>query len=222
MINPKNYFLLALILAALSFAAAKSAGAHQPRYVPDSQLVLIKNPAISQAFYGELKGDSAHYLIDLKQEQALYLRILVPDLPEIKKDKTVTVDYAPELGVKAAGFAKLDPASAPWENFHEEFAGDDYWQGPELKRPAEAGYYLIKVSSPDNTGKYVLVIGDKEEFPAAEIGKALIAVPQLKMKFYDKPVWQWFNGKVGKYFLLGLGLLLVVGFMFRKFHQVYK
>jgi hypothetical protein len=218
----QNLLILTLILAAVSLVAANNAQAHQPRYIQDNQLVLIKNPAVSQAFYGELKEWPAYYLIDLKKAQELYFQILVPDLPKIQKDKSVTVEYLAELGKPAAAFAALDPGSVAWKGFYEEYAGDNYLEGPEVKKTGEAGYYIIKISNPDNAGKYVLVVGEKEEFPPREIAKALITIPQLKVKFFDKPLWQSFQGKIGKYLGFGLAALIIIGYLFYKFHRIYK
>lgn len=219
----KNYFLL-LIAAFIvfSFAAASSAQAHQPRYTKDNQVVLIKNPDISQAFYGELRGRTAYYLIDLQEARDLYFQIMAPDLPGIQKDKTIAVEYVPELGQPATSFASIDPNSAAWQNYYEEYAGDNYFAGPSIRKSGEPGYYIIKVSSPDNTGKYVLVVGEKEEFPAPEIIKALITIPQLKKNFFQEPLSQWFNGKIGKYFGLGLLVIIIFSFLFHKFRQIYK
>lgn len=219
----KNYlFFLVLASVALSFAAAGVVQAHQPRYIKDGQLVIIKNSDISQAFYGELKGRSADYLIDLKEAGDLYFQILAPDLPGVDKDKTVTIDYAPALGRPAVNFAIIDPASAVWQNFYEEYGGDNYLAGPSVKKSGEPGYYFIKITSPDNSGKYVLAAGEKEEFPPLEIIKALITMPQLKKDFFQEPISQWFNGKIGKYFGFGLLIIIIVGYLFHKFRQVYK
>ena len=86
---------------------AAEAQAHQPRIVSDSWLTLIENPEVSQAFYGELKGHEAYYLIDLKQAGDLYLQLLVPDLPGVAKDKSAAVEYSPELGAKKSGRTRL-------------------------------------------------------------------------------------------------------------------
>jgi hypothetical protein len=216
----KNLFIISLVI--ISFTLASNAWAHEPRYITDDQLVVIKKSDISQAFYGELKGGQADYIIDLKQTQDLYFQILVPDLPGIQKDKTITVYYVSDLGQPAVGFLSLDPNLEAWTNFYEEYAGDNYWQGPQEKKTGEPGYYYIKISSPDNLGKYVLVVGDKEEFPPAEIAKALITIPQLKTKFFDKPIWQSFQGKIGKYFGISLLILIVFGYLFHRFQRVYK
>jgi len=217
-----SFSLSAIALVALSFSLAPAVLAHEPRYIKDDQPVVIKNPDVSQAFYGELKGEPAYYLINLKRTQDLYFQILVPDLPGIEKNKTVTVEYLPEFGAKPENFIKLSPDSAVWKNFYEEYAGDNYFKGPEEKKPGEAGYYIIRVDSPDDAGKYVLVVGEKEEFPAGEMAKALITIPQLKTQFFNKPVWQSFQGKLGKYFGLSLLILIVFGYMFRRFHRDFR
>ena len=218
----KESWLIFVFCLLAGFIVAPLAQAHEPRLVPDNQLVLIKNPEVSQAFYGELKGHEAYYLIDLKETQDLYLQILVPDLSAIGKDKSVVVEYLSELGVKATDFAKLDAAGVDWQKYYEEYAGDNYWQGPDLKKSADSGYYLIKVTSPDNQGKYVLVVGEKEEFPVIEAAKALIIIPQLKKDFFQEPVSQWFDGKIGKYFSMGLMVLIIFVLMFWRFNRVMK
>lgn len=216
-------FLLVFVLSFIaSFFIAATALAHQPRYVKDDQLVIIKNPDISQAFYGELNDRPAYYLIDLKEAQDLYFQILAPNLPGIQKDKTVTVEYTPTLGQAAVSFIKIEPGLAVWQNFYEEYADDNYFAGPSVKKSGEPGYYIIKITSSDNTGKYVLVVGEKEEFSALEIAKALITIPQLKKNFFQEPLQRWFNGKIGKYFGLGLLIVIVFGFIFHKFHRIYK
>ncbi|MDO8668530.1 MAG: hypothetical protein Q7K35_05615 [bacterium] len=215
-------FFITFFLIVFSFAIGLNVWAHEPRFIKDDQLVVIKNSEVSQAFYGELNGRAAYYLIDLKEERDLYFQILVPDLPGIQKDKTVTIDHAPELDQLPVNFAKIDPNSIVWKSFYEEYAGDNYFEGPSVKKIAEPGYYNIKITSPDNTGKYVLVVGDKEEFPALEMAKALITIPQLKTGFFNKPLWRSFEGKIGKYFGIGLLIAIVFIFMFHKFRQVYK
>ncbi|MDP2709282.1 MAG: hypothetical protein Q8O93_04565 [bacterium] len=218
----KQIYYSAIFILAFGLLAAAPAEAHQPRLVDGNQLVLIKQPEISQAFYGELKGYEAYYLIDLQQAQDLYFQILTPDLPGIAKDKAVDIKYMNELGAESEEFARLDPASAEWTEFYEELAGDHYWQGPEIKQPAEPGYYVVKVTSPDQAGKYVLVVGEKEEFPPLEAVKAALIIPQLKKNFFNQPLTAWFNGKLGRYFGLGLiGFLLLI-FMFHRFNKVYK
>ena len=49
--------------------------------------------------------------------------------------------------------------------FYEPFGGDRDLLGPEYDGEVPAGAYSVVVTSPDNTGKYVLAVGRKEKFP---------------------------------------------------------
>ncbi|MEA1963902.1 MAG: hypothetical protein U9O41_02095 [Candidatus Aerophobetes bacterium] len=100
--------------------------------------------------------------------------------------------------------------------YYEEFGGDSYYKGPELRsNPDEEGLprgvdvsegeYTIRVFSPNNEGKYVLIVGEKEEFPLEEIIHTLIVLPQLKADFFEKsPLTAYFN-------LIGLFMAVFVG-----------
>ena len=80
----------------------------------------------------------------------------------------------------------------------------------------------LRQLSPENQGKYVLVVGEKEEFPAAEMAKALLTVPQLKKNFFHEPALEWFNGKAGKYAGGGLLAIIILGLMFHRFNKVIR
>ncbi|MFH0874294.1 MAG: hypothetical protein V1846_05670 [Candidatus Komeilibacteria bacterium] len=170
-----------------------SVSAHQPRIV-GSNLVEISNPEVSQAFYGELKGAPAQFRISSSQDFKLYIGLLVPAIPNIKKDISAEV-YRVEDG-KNVPVAVLDGSNFNWTFFYEEFGQDNYFWGPEyaaadsargreLKgQPVPAGDYRIKVSNPENSGKYVLVTGFLETFPLSEILHASIIMPRLKAQFF--------------------------------------
>ena len=46
----------------------------------------VKNPEVAQAFYGELKGERQVFDTVASRDFNLYLSLLVPDLPDVKKD----------------------------------------------------------------------------------------------------------------------------------------
>lgn len=178
--------------------------AHQPRIVFDKELsspLKIENPEVSQAFYGELKENPEYYSIEQENYFGLYVQILVPDTKGIEKDISV------EITKNNNPFYKLYGANYSWQPFYEEFAGDNYFGGPELfwdssSGPnAEPGNYIIKVFSPDNKGKYVLVVGKKESFPPKEMLNTLVSMPKLK-SFFDKPTIAIFQGIIGKGILI--------------------
>jgi hypothetical protein len=177
--------------------------AHQPRIVGNQTLIEVKNPDISQAFYAKLNGSPQVYKIVSDKPLQLYVNLLVPALPNINTDVSAEVyrgSDAPESLLK-----KLDGSSYVWTKFFEPFGGDTYLKGPEYEEPVPAGTYLVKVSSPDNQGKYAVAIGKKEKFPPGEILRTIVILPKLKKTFFEKsPLTAYFN-------LSGVFLLVVIG-----------
>ena len=158
----------------------------------------IKNPEVSQAFYGKLKRTAEYYLISEEKPFNLYIQILSPDIENAKKDFLV------ELYLNNTLITVLNGTEHNWTLFHEEFAGDTYWQGPEFEKKASSGNYLIKISNENNEGKYVLVVGRLESFPFKEIINAYMTIPKLKTDFFNKPaIYSLFN-------LMGLFLLVLL------------
>ena len=200
----KFYFLIILVLGIFW---ANQALAHQPRLIKDTVIVKVNNPEVSQAFYGILNGSPQYFLLNEKKEFSLYLNILVPYLPDAKKDFLVEV-FKGSKDEQVNKLFYLAGSEFKWTYFYEEYGGDAYWQGPELKKPLPAGEYLIKLSNPQNSGKYSLAIGEKEEFPPNEIFNTLIVLPQIKVMIFNKSPWSAFTNKIGRY--LGTGLLLIL------------
>lgn len=181
--------------------------AHQPRLV-ESNFIEVQNPEISQAFYGELKGEPVYYKIESSEPFSLYVGILVPDIIGINKDVSAEIYF--EKDGQRELLALLNGTNHDWSNFYEEFAGDNYFWGPEFKaedatefvpkgKKVKAGIYTIKVFSPDNQGKYVFVVGEKEEFPAGEIANTVKVLPKIKSYFFGKSAWSLFFNRIGIY-----------------------
>ena len=211
-------FLLVLVSAAL---------AHQPRIV-SGELTQIENPEVSQAFYGELKGKPDYYQIKSGDPFSLYVGVLVPELEGIGKDVSVEIrkehehdeeEPEPEHEKNETLFL-LDGLEHEWTYYYEEFGGDSYYKGPELRSnpdeealprgvDVDEGTYTIKVFSPDNEGKYVLVVGEREEFPLNEIVNTLFVLPTLKAQFFGKSPWTAYFNLIGLFFLIFV--LVVVG-----------
>jgi len=111
----------------------------------------------------------------------LYVGILVPDLEGIDKDVSVEISRE-DLHIEETPVQEQEEEEVPillngleyeWTRLYEPFAGDWYWEGPEFRgNPPEEelpqgvkvdeGTYTLKVFSPDNEGKYVLVVGERE------------------------------------------------------------
>ncbi len=210
------------------FGSADLGYAHQPRITAKS-LTKVENPEVSQAFYGELKGQPHYYRIESAKPFRLYVGILVPDIKGIKKN--VSAQVSKGRGHKADSpehedeeerpFFVLDGLEHNWTRYYEEFAGDNYYFGPELKAKStegdrvprgirvDEGTYTIKVFNPANKGKYVLVVGDQEQFPLSEIMRTVITLPWLKSEFFGKSPFTAFLNLTGL-FLLGFLIIVAV------------
>jgi len=164
--------------------------AHQPRIVQEGTgLIVVEDPEISKAYYGELKGEPTTYTFSSEEEIDIYINLLVP-YTETEEHEVFSAELLDSEGKQ---IALLDGYGHNWTIFYEEFGQDTYWKGPELGEDFKsiskipAGTYYIRVFNEDNTGKYVLAVGDKESFPISEIINAIITVPIIKFVFFGKP-----------------------------------
>jgi len=193
------------------FLLAYAVSAHQPRFV-DEDFTHIKNPEVSQAFYGELDGFPEKFQIKSDNPFMLYVGILVPYLDNIDKDISVEINSGKDK-------FSLNGLEHEWTEFYEEYAGDAYYEGPEMKQQVSEGIYDIVVFSPDNKGKYVLVVGQKEEFPFNEMIKTMRSLPRLKIFFEKSPLTAFVN-MVGFFlfitYIMTAGTILILIWLIRK------
>ena len=177
--------------------------AHQPRIVTKDS-VEIYNPVISQAFYATMNGKPQIYTIKSDKPFDLYVQLTLPDINGIKKDFVVDIYHNNHR------LAELKGTDADWTSFYEPFGGDNYLEGPDFeKKNADTGTYTIKVTSPDNTGKYILVTGKEESFPPSEIVKTIILLPKIKRFMGESALTAYFN-YTGLFILLSLLIIAAI------------
>ena len=214
------------LLLGFFLLATVSCSSHQPRIVSE-EMTQIENPEVSQAFYAGLKGKPDYYQIESEEPFKLYVGILVPDLEGIDKDVSVEITREDlQIGEKLVqgheneeALIILSGLEYEWTRLYEPFGGDWYWEGPELRgnSPEEElpegvevdeGTYTIKVFSPDNEGKYALVVGEKEEFPLKEMVRTLFVLPKLKAEFFERSPWTAYFNLVGVFLAISIGILI--------------
>ncbi len=207
----KKVFPLFLFLCVL---IPMSASAHQPRMVESRQTAVV-DPEISKAYYGKLTGVPDVYTIHASAPFNLYVNILVPDISGQKKDVSATISK------DGKPFLALDGTQFAWQKMFEPFGHDNYWTGPEYRAVADAGTYVVTVTSGNNDSKYSLAIGEIENFNFTEIMNALTLVPHLKSVFFNEsPIsfilspFGW--GIVLMLYVLAGALGLVYRFVLRK------
>jgi hypothetical protein len=195
----KSVALAALFITVLT---GRPVAAHQPEVPGNETSIDVPDPTVSKAYYAELKGQPVTYHIETSTPISLYLNVLVPKIAGVTQDYTLTVtkDGQP--------WTVIAPGTTPWTVFHEPFGGDTYWMGPEYRANVQPGDYEVTVSSPDNTGKYVLAIGERESFPASEILRTMKTLVDVK-HYFGKPTIAIFESP----FIYGptIGLVVIIG-----------
>ncbi len=206
------------IIFFLTLLVAWPVSAHQPNYSHDATWVRVSQPEISRAFYGSLPGSPVRYVISSPSSFPLYLGLLVPNLPDINKNLSVSV-----INQNGQVLTTLNGEKSNWSKWDEEFAGDVYWKGPEFKQTVPAGTYTIVVYSKDNDwDKYVLAIGEKESFPFWEYPRTEKQLYQIKTEFFGKSWYSIFEGKIGRYQLGGLLFLIFLILFIDRLAKIFR
>lgn len=205
----KLIFIYAFFLLAISLFIVS---AHQPKVGFNTGTledpIIVESPEISKAYYGELEGSPEYYKISSDEEFLLYLSILAPDI------ESARTDFIGE--VTKEGMIEFFLEREEWGEFYEPFGGDNYLEGPEFEEIVSPGVYIVKVSNPDNLGKYSLAIGKIESFPLSEIINTFFALPKIKKDFFGKsPLTAYFN--LSGLFLLFLIVVLVSAIFFVRY-----
>jgi hypothetical protein len=175
-----QFLQLSLMTTLITAGSAGSAYAHQPYLVSDTRVTRVVKPEVSKAFYARLLGQPAVYEIVSPEAFELYVNILVPDEVGIPTDLSVTVTNGPDT------IAVLDGPAYRWTRFYEPFGGDSYLMGPERRLRMGPGTYVATVTRPGNTGRYVLAVGEREQFSLKDVARLFGVMPRLKRDFFGK------------------------------------
>jgi hypothetical protein len=199
----RNIFFALVITLAFFTGSIQPVSAHEPEYIASQNAISIPDPEVSKAYYAELTGKPAVYTIVSDKPFSLYLNLLSPVVPGAVKNFSATVKNTNGNVVTV-----LDGQNFTWTQWYETFAGDTYWKGPEFRQNVPAGTYVITVSNPTNSGKYVFAPGEKEVFTLTGIPATIHEIYLTKTKFFGKPAYSVFEGIIGKS-LLGVLVTLV-------------
>lgn len=218
-----------VIISIFIFLLISISSAHQPRIV-SGNFTSVEKPEVSQAFYGELDGNPHYYQIDSEDPYNLYVSLLVPDLKGVDKDVSAEIIRIHDE-THNDFHVLLNGTAHNWTRYYEEFGGDYYYRGPELGINRNGGLpqgvnvnkgtYNIKVFSPDNEGKYVLVVGYKETWTVDEFINTILTLPELKSEFFEKSPFTAYFNLIGIFFLImvafSLSILIYVGLKLYKY-----
>lgn len=183
--------------------------AHQPRIAfgsrhPREAPIIVDQPEISKAYYGELNGEADHYRIESAKPFVLYMNLLTPEEAGARTDICVDVSAGGRKILTIGGSA------AAWKSYYEKFANDHYFRSQEFMETVDAGTYEITVYNKDNRGRYCLAVGNIESFPLDETIKTAFTLPVIKKEFFSKPAISAFLNLVGLFLAIELVIALAV------------
>ena len=156
--------------------------------------MTILDPEVSKAYYATLDGRGHTYRIRTAVAFDLYVSLTVPDISGQGTDISAVVVRVDGNG---GTIGTLNGVAHQWTKFFEPFGFSDYLQGPEYRGRAEPGDYEIRVTSPSNDRKYVLVVGEIEAFDFKETVNALDLVPLIKRDFFGETPATFFFSPMG-------------------------
>ncbi len=178
-----------LFCISIVFLMSSVAYAHQPVIVKNQSSrekpVMVKEPEISYAYYGELAGEPHHYRIVYPRQFTLYVNILVPDFSP-KTEPITTHDMSFQILADEEILFTTVGEEPEWKRFYERYGRDHYYMGPEFERSVSAGTYHVEVFNKRNIGKYALAIGKKERFTPWGLVGALRKARSLDKWFFKE------------------------------------
>jgi len=205
----KPFELFFVLLVTVFILTPFLVSAHQPR-ITESRMTEVPDPEISKAYYAELMGEPDVYMVKASEAFDLYVGILVPDVENPKKDVTAEIKKGDEL------IATIGGENAEWKKYFEPFGQSSYWDGGEYKARAEAGTYIVTVTSANNNSKYSLAIGEIEAFDGKEGMNALGLIPELKKEFFEESPISFIKSPFGWGLIVMMYVLaVIVGFGYR-------
>jgi hypothetical protein len=214
-LDMRNKFILLLICGLGFFLHTNPTIAYQAHIVfGNEEETVIENLEKHQLFYGELGGSSDSFTLESKETFDFSVNVLEPAVAGAQNDFTleITKDGQPWKFIKSE--------EGQWKNFYDSFSGDNYWMGPAYTEMNSAGKYRIIVSSPTNTGKYVLVTGNKDSFSSVDVWQSIWIIPKIKRFFFNESIMLAYLNQVNMLLSIIMGsavsLLLIIISLYRK------
>jgi hypothetical protein len=207
-------YCISVFFFSLLFGGIGVADAHVPNMVhPESEtdITVIEDPNLSQAFYGELINFPHTYEISSEEPFLLKVEVLAPDIKSSENIYSGIIVKMPEGKGRVTEITRLKAGDASWESKYEPFGGDSYRHGPSYETEVAAGTYRIEVHTPDNIGKYVLVVGAREEMSIGYF-EMLGRIIEVKRFFEKTPLLV----VQSPFYYVPLGLILIVYFLYRR------
>ncbi|MBY0538125.1 hypothetical protein K2P47_01860 [Patescibacteria group bacterium] len=203
----KTVYYFALVLPVIFGASVASAFDAVLETVPTQyEVITIQNPETEQLILGELQDFPE--MFEIVSENPFILSMEIRGVPDN------SLDTAPQLngiiikqkevrGVEE--IARLNAIDSTWALVTDKVTGLRYQAGTFFSEEVEAGTYRIEISSPNNQGKYMLLVGTNTDDNGYF---ASLADTKLVYQFYGLSTLRMFSSPYVHY---PLGILVLIG-----------
>lgn len=175
----------------------------EPVATPYEVVTINDDPMIERSILGELEGSPEMFEItsDVEFTLTVEIRALIESAtsPEFAG---IIIRQKESRGVEEV--ARLWATDADWLRVVHKETGLPYYAGPFWSQVMPAGMYRIEVSTPENSGKYILVIGSQSDSNGYLESIRNVA---LTYEFYEASTIRMFNSP---YIHYPLGILLLI------------
>lgn len=172
--------------------------------VPYEVVTISGDPTIQQSILGELDGSPEMFEIVSETPFVLTAEIrAVPGTVATPDFGGIIIRQKEIRGVEEV--ARLKAADAGWTVIVDPSTGLRYQAGPFYSEAVPAGMYRIEVSTPENIGKYILVIGDGKNTQG--YFASLAAVAEMYRFYGVSKMWMFSS----PYVHYPIGILVLAG-----------
>lgn len=171
-----------------------------------------------QSYYlGELKGDPHMYEFSTGHEDQLQVKLFQKPTDKNLPLSLIVVRLNEERGVTEVG--RLRGSEVVWGDYEDSALGVDLKSSNEFTADLKAGIYRIEVSTPENVGKYLLVVGKE----AREYGyfETLGGVREIQ-NFFGYSFLAIFTSSLVSYPLVIVLLIVLSYFTWRHRQKFFK
>ncbi len=180
--------------------------------IPYSITTMNSQIEFKAEYLGELKGDPHMYEFTIGADTKLVASIWQLDTSEPIPFSIIAVRQNNQnAGVVEVG--RLRSKEITWESTHDSVIGLSFLKSNTFEAEIGPGIYRVEVSTPDNFGKYMLVIGDAKA--SGGYFGTLGDIYKIR-QFFGKPVFSMFASSYIYYPLGIIALLILFYFTWRK------
>ena len=207
-------FIFAVFLLGTGSTEAYNSSINEPAL--PYEIFSIETDIEEQSEYlGELKGDPHMYEFTLDEGSTLSLELRQAKDSSIPFNIIVIKENTDKKGVAEVG--RLKGANLEWKEFSDSVLGIKLNQGEVFEKEIDKGVYRVEVSTPDNFGKYMLVMGS--ESSDGGYFRGLASINRIQ-NFFEAPFFAIFKSSY-VYYPIGIILLsILIYFTWRNRHKI--